>query len=80
MEEQMIVRPIDTKPENCVRCHKKMIFRKPTAEEQRFERENLTRIYNANIARDHDVFAVSDTCECGQDGMVLYNVDMDSLK
>jgi hypothetical protein len=80
IEPQIMMRPTNVKIERCIRCHKKLKFRKPMPEEQRVYREQYMRDWNENICRDEDVFSITDTCECGQEGIVLYNINTHLLK
>jgi hypothetical protein len=78
--EQIILKPTGAKIDRCINCHTKLIFRKPTLLEQKMLREQFMRDYDEHIARPEDIYAISDDCECGQGGIIYYNVNLDSLK
>jgi hypothetical protein len=83
MPEQITVRPMDAEKDfipKCIVCHKILKIRRPTQEEQLYTMNHFREKYDENISKPSDVWGITDSCICGQQGMVFYHTNVDKLK
>lgn len=79
--EVAIVRPIFRNvTTKCFTCHKQLVIRRPTPEEQLTAMNFLREKWDLNVSKPEDIYLIGEPCECGQPIQAYFEIDADRRK
>jgi hypothetical protein len=76
-EVRPIFKNVSTK---CFTCHKELVIRKPTPQEQLSALNYLRMRWDLNVSKPEDIYLIGEECECGQQMQAYFEVDADKMK